>query len=73
VEFDETNEIYGGIDEDKDEEEQRKVMKKMPKGEIKSKEDEDEVIGPIGPSSPIEENEDKPPSTPMQVNQDWYI
>ena len=30
VEFDETNERYGGIDGDEDEEEQRRAMKKMP-------------------------------------------
>ena len=39
VEFDETNERYGGIDGDEDEEEQRRAMKNMPKGEIKPKED----------------------------------
>src|SRR5438105_8063356 len=62
VEFDETNERYGRIDGDEDDEEQRRAMKKMPKGEIKSKEDEEEVVDQIGPSSTLEEDEDKPPS-----------
>src|SRR6266540_3644803 len=44
VEFDESNEIYGGINEDENEEEQRRAMEKMPKGEIKPKEDGDEVV-----------------------------
>src|SRR5438105_13812326 len=51
VEFDKTNERYGEIDGDEDEEEQRRAMKKMPKGEIKLKEDEKEVVEQIGPSS----------------------
>ena len=63
VEFDETNERYGRIDGDEDDEEQRRAMKKMPKGEIKSKEDEEEVVDQIGPSSTLEEDEGKPPST----------
>ena len=48
VEFDETNERYGGIDGDEDEEEQRREMSKMPKGEIKPKEDEEEIVDQIG-------------------------
>ncbi len=63
VEFDETNERYGGIDGDEDEEEQRRAMKKMPKGEIKPKEDEEEIVEQIGPSSTLEEDDDKPPTT----------
>src|SRR5438105_15424152 len=63
VEFDESNERYGGVDGDEDEEEQRRAMKKMPKGEIKPKEDEEEIVGQNGPSSTLEEDEDKPPST----------
>ena len=62
VEFDETNERYGGIDGDEDEDEQRRAMKKMAKGEIKPKEDEEEVVDQIGPSCTLEEDEDKPPS-----------
>ena len=58
VEFDETNERYGGIDEDEDEEEQRTAMKKMPKGEIKPKKDEEEIVEHIGPSSTLEEEDD---------------
>src|SRR5436190_10440889 len=45
VKFDESNERYGGIDGDEDEEEQRKAMKKMPKGEIKPQEDGEEIVG----------------------------
>ena len=63
VEFDETNERYGGVDGDEDEEEQRRAMKKMPKGEIKPKEDEEEIVEQIGPSSTLEEDDDKPPTT----------
>src|SRR6266540_5925937 len=43
LEFDESNERYGGINGDENEEEQRRAMKKIPKGEIKPKEDGDEV------------------------------
>ena len=39
------------------------MMKKMPKGEIKSNEEEEEVVDQIGPSSTLEEDEDKTPST----------
>src|SRR5438105_2265478 len=60
VEFDETNERYGGIDGDDDKEEQRRAMKKIPKGEIKPKEDEEEVVEQIGPSSTLEEDDAKP-------------
>src|SRR5207253_2073757 len=64
VEFDKTNERYGGIDGDEDEEEQRRAMKKMPKGEIKPKEDDEEIVEHIGPSSTLEEeDDDKPPTT----------
>src|SRR6266498_5434881 len=68
VEFDESNERYGGVDGNEDEEKQRRAMKKIPKGEIKPKEDEEEVVDQIGPSSTLEEDEDKPSST--QDNQD---
>ena len=54
VEFDESNERYGGIDGAEDQEEQRRAMKKMPKGEIKPKEDEEEIVDQIGPSSTLE-------------------
>src|SRR5207237_6589377 len=63
VEFDESNERYGGLDGDEDEEEQRRAMKKMPKGEIKPKEDEEEIVDQIRPSSTLEEDEDKPRTT----------
>src|SRR6266498_3678124 len=53
VEFDESNGRYGGVDGDEDEEEQRRAMKKMPKGEIKPKEDEEEIVDQIGPSSTL--------------------
>ena len=70
VEFDETNERYGGVDGNEDEKEQRKAMKKMPKREIKHKEHEEEVIGPIRSTSTLEEDDDEPPSTPTQADQD---
>ena len=63
MEFDESNERYGGVDGDEDEEEQRRAMKKMPKGEIKPKENGEEVVGQSGASSTLEEDEDKPPTT----------
>src|SRR6266498_5524628 len=63
VELDESNGRYGGIDGNDDEEEQRRAMKKMPKGEIKPKEDEEEIVDQIGPSSTLEEDEDKPLTT----------
>src|SRR6266498_1520377 len=63
VEFDESNERYGGIDGNEDEEKQRRAMKKIPKGEIKPKEDEEEIVDQIGPSSTLEEDEDKPLTT----------
>ena len=66
VEFDESNERYGGIDGDEDEEEQRRAMKNMPKGEIKPKEDGEEIVGQSGASSPLEKDEDKPPTTQAQ-------
>ena len=66
VQFDESNERYGGIDGDEDEEEQRMAMKNMPKGEIKPKEDEEEIVGQSRASSPLEEDEDKPPTTQAQ-------
>src|SRR5438132_1511752 len=66
VEFDESNERYGGIDGDENEEEQRRAMKKMPKGEIKPKENGEEVVGQSGTSSTLEEDEDKPPTTQAQ-------
>src|SRR6266498_1148045 len=63
VELDESNGRYGGIDGNDDEEEQRRAMKKMPKGEIKPKEDEKEIVDQIGPSSTLEEDDEKPPTT----------
>ena len=60
VEFDESNERYGGINGDENEEEQRRAMEKMPKGEIKPKEDGDEVVDLNGSSSTQEEDENKP-------------
>ncbi len=60
VEFDESNERYGGIDGAEDEEEQRRAMKKMPKGEIKPKEDGEELVDQNGSPSTLEEDEDKP-------------
>src|SRR6266542_4876698 len=66
VEFDESNERYGGIDGEEDEEEQRRAMKKMPKGEIKPQEDGEEIVGQSGASSNLEEDEDKPPITQAQ-------
>src|SRR6266540_2803392 len=60
VEFDESNERYGGIDGAKDEEEQRRAMKKMPKGEIKPQEDGEEIVDQNGSPSTLEEDEDKP-------------
>ena len=66
VEFDESNERYGGIDGDEDQEEQRRAMRKMPKGEIKPKEDGEEIVGQSGVSSTQEEDEDKPPDTQDQ-------
>src|SRR5438105_7180991 len=60
VEFDESNERYGGINRDENEEEQRRAMEKMPKGEIKPKEDGDEVVDLNGSSSTQEEDENKP-------------
>ena len=54
VEFDESNERYGGIDGDEDEQEQRRAMKKMPKGEIKPKENGEEIVGQSGTSSTLE-------------------
>src|SRR5205814_7294419 len=66
VEFDESNERYGGIDGDEDEEEQRRAMRKIPKGEIKSKEDGEEIVEQSGVSSTQEEDEDKPYDTQDQ-------
>src|SRR6266498_3998550 len=63
VEFDESNERYGGIDGNEDEEEQRRAMKKIPKGEIKPKVDGEEIVGQSGSSSTLEEDEDKPLTT----------
>ena len=60
VEFDESNERYRGIDGAEDEEEQRRAMKKMPKGEIKPKEDGEELVDQNGSPSTLEEDEDKP-------------
>src|SRR6266498_3999925 len=60
MEFDESNERYGGINGAEDEEEQRRAMEKMPKGEIKPKEDGDEIVDKKGSSSTLEEDEDKP-------------
>ena len=62
VELDETNDRYEGVYGDEDEEEQRRAMKKMPKGEIKPKDDEEEIVEQIGPSSTLEEDDDKPPT-----------
>src|SRR6266540_229018 len=56
VEFDESNERYG----DKNEEEQRRAMKKMPKGEIKPKEDGEDIVDQNGSPSNLQEDEDKP-------------
>ena len=66
VEFDESNERYGGVDGDEDEEEQRKAIKKMPKGKIKPQEDGEEIVGQNEASSTLEEDEDKPPTTQAQ-------
>ena len=66
MEFDESNERYGGIDEDEDEEEQRRAMRKIPKGEIKLKEDGEEIVGQSGVSSTQEKDEGKPPDTQDQ-------
>ena len=60
VEFDESNERYGGIDGAEDEEEQRRAMKKMPKGEIKPKEDGEELVDQNGSPFTLEEDVDKP-------------
>src|SRR6266498_3149224 len=60
VEFDESNERYGGINRAEDEEEKRRAMEKMPKGEIKPKEDGDEIVDQNGSSSTQEEDENKP-------------
>src|SRR5436190_13523099 len=60
VEFDESNERYGGINGDENEEEQRRAMEKMSKGEIKPKEDGDEVVDLNGSSSTQEEDENNP-------------
>ncbi len=66
VEFDESNERYGGIDGNEDEEEQRRAMKNMPKGQIKPKEDGEVIVSQSGASSNLEEDEDKPPTTQDQ-------
>src|SRR6266542_3511373 len=58
--LDESNERYGGINGDENEEEQRRAMEKMPKGEIKPKEDGDEVVDLNGSSSTQEEDKNKP-------------
>ena len=60
VEFDELNERYGGINGVEDKEEQRRDMEKMPKGEIKPKDNGDEVVDLNGSSSTQEEYENKP-------------
>src|SRR5438132_13389729 len=59
VEFDESNERDGGINGDENEEEQRRAMEKMPKGEIKHKEHGDKVDDLNGSSSTQEEDENK--------------
>src|SRR5438132_934644 len=55
VEFDGSNERYGGVDGDEHEEEKMRAMKNMPKGEIKPKEDEEKIVDQIGPFSTLEE------------------
>src|SRR5438105_4124056 len=60
MEFDESNERYGGINGVEDKEEQRRAMEKMPKGEIKPKEDGDKIVDQNGSSSTQEEDENKP-------------